>query len=110
MAVEIANVVHALAILDLNNPPSIMRGSGIASVTRLGVGVYEVAADPPLNITEGIAQVTPIEGAGPIVTASIRDHGTFTPGNILISTFTNAGVAADIGGVNLTLMRIPQQL
>jgi hypothetical protein len=110
MAAEIANIVHALAVLNLNNPPSVIRGSGIpvtGGVTRLGVGVYEVAADPPLDITEGMGVATPIEGTGQ-VSVSVRDHSTFGPGNILVSTFSAAGAPADNGATALVLYRFPQ--
>lgn len=109
MSVEIANVVHALAYLNLANPPSIERGSGVTSIVRNGVGDYEISTDPPLDITEGIGITTLVEGGGQ-VNVNIRDYSSFQPRNIQLFCLNASGVAADLGFTQLVLFRLPQQL
>ena len=108
MPVEIANVIHAMAYLNLQVGPTVERGSGITEIVRVGVGDYELATSIPLNITEGIGLTTLVEGAGQ-VNVNIRDFSSFGPRNIQLFCLNGSGVAADLGFVQLLLMRLPTQ-
>lgn len=111
MAIETANLVHALANLNLNNPPSVVFAEGIDTVlgiNRIGAGEYEVAAVPPLDILQGVGQATLQSGVAGAVTVRVRDL-SLGPRNILIQTFDMAGAPADLGRCALTLFRYPTQ-
>lgn len=108
MAVEIANVVHAMGMLNLQVAPEIVRGAGIASIVRNGVGDYAISTDIPLDINQGIGLSTLVEGGGQ-VNVNIQDFAGTGPRNIQLVALNAAGAGADLGFVQIVLFRLPQQ-
>lgn len=107
MSVEIANVVHALARLALNNPPVITEAFGIIAVNRLSTGNYELTTSIPIDIQQGIGICQPAAGAAAMTSVRVRDYGSFGPGNILVQTFDAAGAAVEGGNCVVALFRFP---
>lgn len=110
MAIEIANVVHAIATLNLANVADsalITKASGIRAAHRVSAGVYTVTPDEPLDQGAGVAIIVNGNLTSRTVSAQVALISVEGDDNILINTFTDAGVAGDIGVAYLVLLRYP---
>lgn len=109
MAVELANVVHAIATLNLANVADdllIVKTAGVKAATRASAGVYSLELDVPLDIGDGIAVIQHAAANSRIVSVQIQALSG-GPANVEIRAFTDAGVAADTGEAYLVVYRYP---
>lgn len=110
MSIEIPNVVHAFATLNLSNVADsalITKAAGIRAAHRVSAGVYTITPDEPLDAGAGIAILQNAALSSRTSSAQVAAIATEGEDNILLSTFTDAGVAADIGAAYLVLLRYP---
>ena len=112
MSVEIANVVHAMAFLNLANvaPDLILvKGFGIASVARADVGVYAVTLQVPLDFDGGIAVIQHAAATNRNVVAQLQPLDVRPDGdNLQINGYlTTNGNPADTGEAYLIVFRYP---
>lgn len=112
MSVEIANVLHAMAFLNLANvdPADILvKGFGIASVVRAAQGVYAVTLQVPLDFDGGIAVIQHAAATSRIVVAQLQPLADRPDGNNLqINGYApTTGLASDTGEAYLMVYRYP---
>jgi hypothetical protein len=105
MAVEITNLMHAMATITLANPPVITKNQGIASIVRDSAGVYSVTLVEPLQEAQGQAVAVHGGATSRVVNAAIAAGSAVD--NLKIYGFTDAGVAADTGQCYLQVWRYP---
>lgn len=112
MSVEIANIAHAMAFLNLANVPAdqiLVKGFGIASVTRASQGVYVVTLQTPLDFDGGIAIVGHAAATARIVVAQLQPLEVRPDGdNLQINGYApTTGLPSDTGEAYLTVWRYP---
>lgn len=90
MAVEIANRVQAMLLFTLATPPLIVRSAGVLSVTRTGVGVYEIALEQAPQLAQnGVAPTLNEAGVAFSVVGSVVGDV------VVIEAFDVAGAPVD---------------
>lgn len=107
---EIANVVHAMAVLDLSDVSAaamLVKGVGIASVARTSAGVFTVTMVEQVDILGAVVHITHGAATARIVVAQLQSLASAGTDNIQINGFTDAGVAGDTGIAYLTVLRFP---
>lgn len=112
MAVENANLVHAICGLFCANPPSLIGNNGFKATTlvRASAGVYTLGLVEKLTNTDGVCVCTPMAGTPRMVSAGITPYDPDLPDeNIAIRTFDEAGEPADVGEVSLVVYRFPDR-
>lgn len=119
MSLEIANKLHAVCTFNAVNPPAIVRGDGINSVTRTGVGTYTcrlntepgglkstggaTTTDLDWFITTNILQNAPLSG----VVAVQAVVSAADPRDVLLTLINAAGAPADNAQIQIALWRLP---
>lgn len=112
MSIEIPNKLHAMAFLNLANVPAdqiLVKGFGIASVTRAAQGVFVVTLQTPLDFNSGIAVVQHAAATNRLVVAQLQPLEVRPDGdNLQINCFNpTSGAAADTGEAYLFVARFP---
>lgn len=109
MAVEIANLVHAMVVFTAADPPVIIDRDGVRSVTRTDAGTFLVELDEKLPYTQPI--VSPganvqVQSTGPAATfAAAFIEPT---GDVLVQERNLAGNLSDNSArVSLVIFRFP---
>lgn len=109
-AIEIANLLQAMASFTAANPPVVQRSCGVLTVTRTGVGVYRLALEEaiPTALTPPQIQAdAALGGAGGAIATIAANNGV---GGIDVTTLDAAGAAVDGGNVvNFKCWRYPTQ-
>lgn len=95
MAIEIKNMVHAMAVFTAANPPVMVKSFGVTGVTRLGAGIYDLTLRDPMQVADGTSLVT-VSGGGTNVGAAAVLNGS---GGCRVTAYNAAGAAADGAGV-----------
>ncbi len=110
MAVETENVVHALALVSLANPPILGSQNGFieGSLTRVSTGVHRISLVTPLDTNDGIALISNAAGSSRQLSATIQDLASDGPNNVILYGFDDAGDPADVGPCALVIYRFPR--
>lgn len=98
-AIEIANVLQAMASFTSANPPVLQRAAGVVSVSRTGVGTFRLVMEEAIPTTLTPPQVQPdaiLASAGGAIAAIAVNNGV---GGIDITTLDAAGAAVDGGNL-----------
>jgi hypothetical protein len=111
MAVENANLVHAMASFTAANPPVLISSSGVRRVTRSNTGQYVAELEQPVPYAALVAPGSQCRGTyNGTPTAGIASAFVDADGNAFVEVRGLNGTLGDLGGrVDLVVLRYPTQ-
>lgn len=119
MSLEIANKLHAVCTFNAIDPPAILRGDGINSVTRSGAGSYTLRlnTEPGGLLSAGGGSITGLDwfitwnvlvnGPASAIVAVQASIDPTDARNILVLCYNAAGALADGAQVQIAVWRLP---
>jgi hypothetical protein len=110
MAVEIPNVVHAMAVIELADPPRFINQAEFMSAVRTEEGAFVLRLRQPLKFNadeaEGLIVVTSLSSPGPLYVATLIAGGDEV-GNVNIQVTGVDGDPVDGNFAQVVVLRFP---